>query len=234
MNRKITLAITVHNRFDLLVKCFEQVIDDSRISEIVIVDDRSDLSYFSQILDKFKDIEKIAVHRNSTNLGVYKNKYESVARSNNDWVIVFDSDNVITKDYLDKLYALPIWFPDVLYSPDFARPTFDYRHFGGRTIDKSNVGACFKEKQFDCLINTMNCFVHRDTYMAVFNPNGPDPVAADSAYFNYLWLNAGNKIYVVPGLEYDHLVHGGSHYVKNIGRSNTFHAKVMSQLKAMK
>jgi hypothetical protein len=35
---------------------------------------------------------------------------------------------------------------------------------------------------------------------------------ADSIFFNALWINAGNKIQVVDGLEYDHLVHRGSFY----------------------
>lgn len=232
-SRKITLALTTYNRFDLLVKCFEQVIDDDRISEIVIVDDHSKTEIFEKILCTFNRYKKISVYRNNENLGVYKNKRESVYLSSNDWVIVFDSDNVIGKDYIDTLYALGDWHNVFVYCPAFARPKFDYRQFAGKMITKTTAAELFTKKQFDCLINTMNCFVHRDTFLSVFDPD-TEPVAADSAYFNYRWLMAGYAMYVVPGLEYEHLIHPGSHYVQNIKSSNAFHAKMMNAFKNMK
>lgn len=231
----VTLAITTFNRFDLVVKSFEQVLDDPRISEIVISDDASDLAIYNQLTNHFQYADKVRIHRNLTNQGVYRNKYTSVVLAHSDWVIVFDSDNIIGKDYLDALYAAGWdsgWDAKTVYCPEFAKPKFDYRHFSGKTIDRSNAASFFKEKQFDCLINTMNCFVNREEYLKYYDPE-TEPAAADSAYFNFRWLTAGNKMLVVEGLQYEHLVHAGSHYVQNIGRSNAFHSKMMNAFKTM-
>jgi len=230
--RTITLAITTYNRTDLLYKSFEQVVDDERISEIVIVDDASKKEIFEEI-NLLNHNPKIKLLRNSSNRGVYRNKYESVQLSSNEWVIVFDSDNIISTKYIDTLYDIGTWQPKTVYCPDFAKPKFDYRHFAGKLIYKSTAASFFKLPQFDCLINTMNCFVNRDEFLKHFDPE-TEPSAADSAYFNYRWLMAGNSMYVVPGLEYEHLVHSGSHYVQNIGASNKFHAQMMNAFKTMK
>lgn len=229
----ITLALTNYNRSELLFKSFAQVINDERISEIVISDDASDAAIWRQISDHYKGNAKVKLHRNASNQGVYRNKYHSVYLSSNPWVIVFDSDNIIGTDYIDKLFAIDDWNPGVLYSPDFGKPEFDYTHFAGKTITRANVSAFLREKRFDCLINTMNCFVNREQYIKIWDPN-TEPIAADSAYLNYLWLNAGNEIYVVPGMQYEHLVHKGSHYVNHSHKSNAFHATIMGKLKLMR
>jgi len=229
----ITLAITNYNRFELLIKCFQKVLDDERISEIVIVDDHSKKDIYEDIVDYFQTENKIKIYRNNQNLGVYRNKRQSVLHSSNDWVIVFDSDNIIDTSFIDTLYKIKDWRPNTVYCPDFAKPKFDYRHFAGKLIYKGTASSFFKLPQFDCLINTMNCFVNRDEYLRHFDPD-TEPSAADSAYFNYRWLIAGNSMYVVPGLEYEHLVHSGSHYVQNIGASNKFHAQMMNAFKTMK
>lgn len=229
----ITLSLTNHNRYDLLLESFAQVLDDDRIGEIIISDDKSDLKYFDKILAYCQGKQKIRLFRNSQTEDVYKNKYRSAVYASNEWCILFDSDNVITPKYLDVLEKLEPWDKHTVYSPDFAKPEFDFRHISGKMIDRTNVSKFFKEKRFDCLINLMNCFINKEEYLKVFDPH-VEPVAADSAYFNYTWLSAGNKFYVVPGLEYEHRIHNGSHYVQNIGRSNVMHAKVMDMLKNMK
>lgn len=232
-NRKITLAVTTYNRYDFLLKCFADVVDDERINEIVIVDDHSDLDIFDKIVRTYADEPKVYIYRNAKNLGVYKNKYQSVKHSCNDWVIVFDSDNVIKKDYIDKLYERKVWLDTIVYCPDFAKPQFDYRNFGGVEIFKNNAAKFFASKQFDCLINTMNCFVNREKFLDVYDPD-TEPFAADSAYFNYRWLMKGNSMLIIPGLEYEHTVHPGSHYVQTSAVSNSFHTKMMNAFKNMK
>lgn len=230
--RTITLALTNFNRFALLRESFAQVIDDDRISEIVISDDCSDIAIYKAIKEAYKDIPKVKLHRNYTNQGVYRNKYHSVLHSKNEWVVVFDSDNVINKDYIDKLYEIEEWDKKTVYSPDWGKPEFDYRRFGGHTITRENVASFFHWTKFDCIINTMNCFVNRVEYLKVFDEK-TEPIAADSAYFNYRWLDAGNKFYVVEGMRYQHLIHKGSHYVQTSHKSNAFHAELMYKFKHM-
>jgi len=149
---KISLCITTFNRFAYLFKSFEQVIDDDRIGEVIIVDDHS--------------------------------------------------DNVIDIDYLNKIYRCE-WNPKTILAPDFARPHFDYRQYSGVTFRKDNVSKYTFRGQFPCLINTMNYFVHRDSYLSVWKPK-EGIKGADSIYMNYLWLMAGNEIHCLKGLQYFH------------------------------
>jgi hypothetical protein len=61
-----------------------------------------------------------------------------------------------------------------------------------------------------------------------------DPVTADSIYFNYCWLAAGNKILITPKLQYLHRVHDQSHYVNNVNRTNGFDVMVEQKLKELR
>ena len=97
----ITLAITNWNRDLMTFDSFIGVYEDPLINEIVIVDDCSHEYYYNNLHNKCKDLDKVKLHRNSKNLGCYHNKRKAVELSNNDWVILFDSDNKMTSQYLD-------------------------------------------------------------------------------------------------------------------------------------
>jgi hypothetical protein len=62
-------------------------------------------------------------------------------------------------------------------------------------------------------LNTCNYLVHRDTYLNVFKEH--DVKGTDTIAFNYEWLKAGKKLFIVPGMEYDHLIHEGSGFMKD-------------------
>lgn len=198
----ISLCITNYNRNAYLFKSFEQVYNDERISEIIISDDCSDLDLFIDIGRKIATMPKVKLSRNPINLGCFANKAKAVSLATNDYVIIFDSDNVLNTQYLDKVFA-EVWNPKVILAPDFAEPVFDYRQFAGQTFNKTNVGASAYKKGFDCMINTMNYFAHRDSFLSVYQPK-KDIKGADSIYMNYLWLMAGNEIKVVSGMKYYH------------------------------
>jgi glycosyltransferase involved in cell wall biosynthesis len=215
------------------MEAFRDVLHDPRVGEIVIQDDASDMDSFRSVMLRCHHEPKVRLFRNVTNQGVYRNKYHSAVSASLPWVIIFDSDNVIGRDYLDALFALDNWDKSLMYSPDFAKPEFDYRHFGGKVIARHNVANYAKMKKFDCLINTMNCFVNRQAFMEVFDPE-TEPVAADSIYFNYNWLKRERGIFVVPGMQYEHRIHRGSHFVQNSARSNAFHKGVMNKLTQMR
>ncbi len=61
-----------------------------------------------------------------------------------------------------------------------------------------------------------------------------DPVTSDSLYQNYRWLEAGNSIYVVPGLEYEHRVHDGSHYKEHHRKTGNLYNELVQKLKEMR
>lgn len=236
--KKISLCITNYNRNAYLFKSFEQVLNDERIGEVVIVDDCSDPDIYKAIEERCKYMPKVKLFRNEVNLDVYANKREAVSKAKYEYVILFDSDNVIATNYLDQVYLLP-HSKTTIFAPDFAMPVFDYRKFAGLNIKRSNVHEyCFKPG-FDCLINTMNYFVNRDEYLSIWQPKD-GIIGADSIYMNYLWLSAGNSIYVVPSLTYFHRVNDfnkgehGSNYVKHAQKSEPLCKGILKQMSELR
>lgn len=208
----MTLAITNHNRTSLLFESYSKVIDDSRISEIIIVDDCSDPDIYEQVKAEVSKHPKIKLFRNEINLGMLANKRRAIELSSSELVISFDSDNVIDHRYLD---AIPKELhSDTIYCPSFAEPAFDYRQYEGQTFDKSNTGKLMDEKMFRCLTNTANYLVNRDAYLKAWEPN-PEIKGSDTIFFNYTWLRKGGKLYVVPGMHYQHRMHEGSGWLQH-------------------
>lgn len=216
----------------MVLKSFEQVLKDDRIGEIVISSDADEGVQWAQLKAYCDAVPKIKLVRNDKRLGVYGNKHASVKAASLDWVIIFDSDNVITKEYIDALYTCH-WYKDTVIAPSYAKPKFDYRHFSGHTINKANVAGYFKHKLFETLLNTMNYFVHRETYLKVWEPK-ENILGADSIYMNYLWLRSGNSIYVDADLHYMHLVHKGSFFQSAATQSEPMLRLLERQLKLMK
>ena len=209
----ISLCITHYNRPEMLSESFMGVLTDERLSEIVIVDDCSDAG--KSPMDIWEHLpDKVKIHRNSKNLGCYANKREAVSKAENEWVILFDSDNILDTAYIDRIENLLIAGVNrrTLYQPEFARPHFNFAEFSGVNFTRENVGRHASHSVTFCtMLNAMNYFVHRDEYLRVWE-NRTEPWTADSLLQNYNWLNAGNSIYVVPGLSYEHRIHEGSHY----------------------
>lgn len=230
----ISLAIPTYNRTDLLYESFEQVVGDARISEIVILDDHSDTKYWDEIRNKIRhDNEKIKLFRNHRNLGCYFNKREVVQIATNPWVILFDSDNVMTKEYVDTIWDLQgTWDRNVLLQPEFARPHFDFRKYSGELIWDRNVRQFAGDQTFCTMLNAMNYFVNREEYLRTFEDR-PEPWTADSLLQNYNWLRSGNGIYVTPGLQYDHRVHDGSHYKEHHKKTGNLYNELVHKLKSL-
>ena len=234
----ISICLTNYNRTDLLFESIAQVINDERIDEIVISDDHSTDNIFDQVCEKYKDVEKVQIFRNSENIDCYRNKRQAVKRATNDYVILLDSDNVITPSYIDHIYAGQdgerTWHPTVLLAPSFAKPHFNFTELAGKLITKENVGSLLNVGNCSTMLNAMNYFVNREEFLRVWD-GGVDPVTSDSLYQNYNWLKGGNSIYVVPGLSYEHRVHSGSHYQNNVRRTpQGFHDSIIEKIKNLK
>jgi glycosyltransferase involved in cell wall biosynthesis len=228
----ITIALTTFNRFQLLIESVTQVINDPRVGEIVICDDASTDGSFQKICQYYRNHSKVKISRNEKNVDCYRNKKIVVSLASNEWVILFDSDNILSPPYLDTLYAIN-WTDRVAYLPEFAMPHFDYTAFSGSTITHGNVAGWMKQKHFATALNTANYFFQRDEYLQVWD-GSVDPHTADSIYQNYNWLRARNSLYIVPGLRYHHRIHDESHYKRNVHKTGKFAAEVEAKLKAMR
>lgn len=238
----ISICLTNFNRFELLFDSFKGVLNDDRVSEVIISDDCSDYDLYKKIVDHAAKLsDKIKVSRTDTNIDCYRNKRRAVSLASSYWVIVLDSDNKIGVDYLDALdlnHSTRGWDKRTILQPEFAKPEFDFKKFSGRLINRLNIKSFIQDGRFQTMLNAMNYFVHRDEYLRVWD-GSVDPVTSDSIFQNYNWLKAGNSIYVVPGLEYEHKVNDhqeeGSHYRQNYGRTKKgFHESIVRKLKALR
>lgn len=211
----LSLCITTYNRFELLVESFIQVIDDARITEIVIGDDGSDNSTYEKIISFCKEYPKIKLFRNEQNVGMGENKKRVIEAASNDWCILFDSDNILESSYIDA-YINQHRYPDVIAVPEFAVPQFDYRQFSKWLISKNNIKYCFgMASMFECLLNTCNYVVNKSHYLQVYQPNA-EMKGTDTIWFNYLWLRSGRSFFVVPEMQYFHRDHADSGFRKDL------------------
>jgi glycosyltransferase involved in cell wall biosynthesis len=238
----ISLCITTYNRDQLTVDSFAQVLNDDRISEIVIVDDHSDETIYNNLAWLVNGMDKVRLFRNPKNLGCYHNKRMAVECASNEWVILFDSDNVIGKDYIDALFnynpkmddgSFSGWAKWVIYQPEFAMPHFNFTAYSNKSFDKGLAKNYMPQMTFQTMLNAMNFFVNRAEYLRVFDSSKEEPWTADSIYFNYLWLKSGGSIFVTPELRYMHLVHDGSHYKNNVHKTGNFYNEVVQKLKEL-
>lgn len=208
--RTLTLAITSWQRYEETLNSFIQVVDDDRVNEIVIIDDASDIEIYNRLELATSFHTKVKLFRNQINYGCYLNKRNAVALSSSEFLILWDSDNTMTTEYLDRIFE-QVWLEDVIFAPDFAMPNFSYQAYSGVTFDRHNIAQYIDKPMCSTALNTCNMFVNRNMYLATFD-SSIDPVTCDSIYFNYCWLKDGGKIHILRGLQYPHLVHDKSHY----------------------
>lgn len=208
-----SLCLTNYNRYEMLIEAFQHVYDDPRISEIIISDDCSDKKIFDKLFEYCKGKSKIRLHRNATNVGMSMNKRNAVFHASNPWCILFDSDNILTTEYID---AIPkILSPVVIYCPEFAKPSFDYRKHSGKLIHSLSIKKTGIDDKLNMLLNTCNYLVNRDRYLDTYEYNEKIK-ASDTIHFNYLWLKSAGAFYVLPEMQYFHRVHDGSGFLQDV------------------
>jgi glycosyltransferase involved in cell wall biosynthesis len=233
----ITICIPTFNRHEMVVRSFIEVIDEPIITEIIIVDDCSDLDKFEKLNFEILKLKssKIRIFRNEENKGAFLNKLESVKKSKNDWIILIDSDNILNKDYIRSI-------PDILDNRCFYLPSqaicdsglLDYRIFSGIIIEKNKFKdmSLSSDDRSNCLLNTGNYLVNKKIYLQSIELESDikSPSALDVFYQIYLCFKNIDGFYmnVVPNMNYTHTLHksegeeNGSYYVMNHIESNNF------------
>jgi len=158
--QQISLAITTYNRYDLTIKSFEKVIGDERISDIVIVDDASTNGDGYRLKEYFKDNPKVHVYINNENLNMSRNKFYAIGICESDMVLIWDSDNVFSTDYIDALFKLGIFNdPTVINMPQFAKDNFDFRAYADKEIFAADAKKYMGDPMFRCMLNCCNYVV---------------------------------------------------------------------------
>ncbi len=231
MSRKISLAIPHYNNTDFIRETLYIGIQDDRINEIIICDDKSsDINKLEDILNEL-NCSKIKLYKNDINLGCFKNKILSVSKCKNNWTILLDSDNIIDKNYIDILFNIDNWNENLIYAPSWAitfpnepSPNLDYRIYNNKLIDKNFYINNFNNVFFQSLINTCNYFINTTKYIKCMNNiinlyKRDEMDCVDSAVLFTEWLLDGNNIFVVENLHYKHRLHPNSNYMKKSSTS---------------
>lgn len=233
-NRKISVSIPSWNRYQQTIDSFAQVLEDERITEVVVVDDASTNDSYEKLCAYFVGHPKVKLFRNEKNLDCYANKHEAALKATGSWIIIFDSDNTLTTAYLDAIYAIPEWNPQTVYQPQFSRPYFDFRKWTGLTITKENV-AQYADTHLMTALNAFNLFINREEYLKIWD-GSVNPGTSDSIFFNYCWLVSGNKVLITPGLEYNHYIakDKSGHYETHSHKFVVFHEQLMNEIRNLK
>ena len=213
--KNITVSIPQYGRSDMVMETIEPLLSDNRINEIILCDDCSPISDFHNLLKNIKGMDKVRVVKNVINHHNQHNKRNCLSFAKNKWVLLIDNDNIIRKDFIDKLFEIKTWDKNTIYHPAFASPHFDYRQFNSHKITKENVSGYCIHDIFMTLLNTNNYFVNRDEYLKVYQYD-KTVRGADGLYYAYNWLNTGNYIYIVPDMQYFHRVHEGSEFLHEV------------------
>jgi len=250
VSRVISLAIPHYNNAQYIMDAIGMCIRDNRVNEIVICDDCSaDIAELEKIVKLFSCMSnKIRLYKNERNLGCFHNKLNALSKCTNEWAILLDADNIIQKDYIDRLFEFHEWNHGVIYHPCWAKmfptkagvPTdnMNFRLYENQYITPSVFLAEFEKSQnakFHCLLNNCNYFLHVAHFLKcmreqedqfVFVREKMDILDSTTLFVN--WLCSGNQVYVVKNLTYQHRIHNSSNCV--VSPSITYRNEVIRQL----
>lgn len=225
-----TLCIPTMDRFDsFLSKYLPDYLNNKLIGEIVITDENGNDAH--KIQNAFPNNNKIKVAVNKSRLGPFLNKMKACSLASNEWIVLMDSDNFAPANYFEKASDYITnnirGEKNVILSPCFARPRFNYSHLNGFVYEK----GCFhsnnvKERTImgnnsgsDTMMNTgnyvLNKFLIDNINLSNEGNNIQFSSACDVIFFNTLLFEQLDlKLHVVPNMEYDHVVHDGSIYIQ--------------------
>ncbi len=226
-----SLCIPTMNRFDtFLVKYLPLYLANDLIDEIVISDETG--YDVQQILKVFGKHSKMKLNINDVRKGPFLNKLICCKLAKNEWIALIDSDNYADVEYFKtvKNYIDTQLEPNkqnIILSPCFAMPNFNYTHLSGVCFKKGKFKEILelehktigKNVHSDVLMNTGNYVLNKYLIEHLDLSKELDLVhqssACDVIYLNTLLFEQLNlELYVVPNLKYNHVVHSGSIYTQ--------------------
>jgi hypothetical protein len=230
------------DRFDkFLSRYLTKYIENEYISEIIITDENG--NDIEKIKTSFPDNKKLVLIKNETRLGPFLNKLKACSFSNNEWIVLMDSDNFADKDYFNvsKKYIEQLGNQkNIILAPSKAMPNFDYSHLSGFIYKKGNfsTNAHLERKNIkshNCssgvLMNTGNYVINKCLLDNLNLHNEGDNIqkssACDVIYLNTLLFEQVDlHMHIVPELMYDHVVHDGSIYTQTVNNNPDFNNSV--------
>jgi glycosyltransferase involved in cell wall biosynthesis len=227
----LSLVIPTYKRYNYLIKHLQRYLNSPYVFEVIICDDCStDEVQLRKI--KFDNILKLKLYTNLKNTGASKNKIRAVGLASSEWALLLDSDNDISDDVLKILYEYEIKDPETVIIPEFAKPSFDFRHLqkelqfkDWKTMDKLQA----------VLWNTGNYLVNKTLYAKAGNlvlESKIEPGPYDVIYINYfLCKNLSATFKILANFEYNHTVNDGGIWVTTHSKYDTWYNNFMEAVK---
>ena len=219
--KTITLAIPFYNTSKYFLDAIQYAVDDNFISEISVTDDCSTDAEWKKLnsIISTLDTNKIKVYRNDENLKPFRNKYNAVMNSTNEWVYLLDSDNHMLENSIELLKTIPDDDPNMVYSPQHLcckNDGFkDYEVVSDYNFKHEEIGIeetkdiLFKKHKWArWFVNSGNYVVNRERYLKSlaepYQDKTTELLHADTAAAYYFLLRDGVKFKVVKGLKHYH------------------------------
>ena len=225
----LSIAIPTMNRWSFLKDSIPCYLSRPEVAEVVICDENGD--DIEQILkSSFGKNPKLKLFKNERRLGIYENKLKAMTLTTCDWIALFDSDNIFDDVWFDTISSTTLLTQTVYASADFK--TIDSREktrgsvntpckkFSGLTIDAKTWNSIFERPGWNFLLNDGNWLVPRETIKTLPTDVKSDSLmAADAIFMLRRFIKGGYSIHYLPGLEYIHLVHDDSSWIKTSAES---------------
>ena len=231
---KVSAAIPTYNSSKYLNSCINSLKKSKFIDEIIIHDDHSDEDDYEKIIkivNKYKNTVNIEIHRNSKNIGAFKNKFENIKKCKNKIVYQIDSDNLASSN-LDKVFNFinKENNPNILYLPS---RIYQFREYPKSAKFLSILNKKFKviytnedfifdkdifkqaisqdkkftiNKNINWILNSGNFITHKNSYIATFEDevNSKKRYPMDAVAISFFWIKYGGKIKTLKELEHFH------------------------------
>lgn len=101
--KKVTIIVPIYNMEKYLVDCLESILNQSyRELEIILVDDGS-TDNSKNIIEKYKKVDTRIISAYQKNMGAPAARNLGIDMANGEYIMFFDSDDVLEKDGIKKL-----------------------------------------------------------------------------------------------------------------------------------
>lgn len=183
----------------------------------------------------------LAVHVPDYHLGMRANKEFAMTYADTLYAALWDSDNIFYTHLLPSSMEGYSYLPHAtnLFAicPVVAAPSFSFRDLTGGApithVDGVRMRNFLAQNKGEVFLNTCNYIVNKNLYLRVakaeeefMKSTGVDPRAADSAFTLYCAFKKGYYVSIDAGYQYQHTVHEGSTFLKDVNESMKAAAKI--------
>ncbi len=99
------IIVPVYNGHDVVARCLRALQDNTDTPFAVLVVDDGSREYTTRLLDAIVEgDDRFRIHRRAINRGYTKSINEAVKLTSADWVVILNSDTVVSKGWLGKLH----------------------------------------------------------------------------------------------------------------------------------